>query len=144
MEFVSLIIAILVIVLIIKFVMFLFTNYITSRILGTIAGIWAIVNAWTNPKETLLTLILTTFSWLFFIGPTVFDVEWDVSWDITSTSDGWHASPHMVGGFVSNAIGAFLVSCIPLLFGSDPITISVVPIIVLILNIVSFLLIFRR
>ena len=144
MEFISVIIIIIIVILILAFIKFLFTNYVTSRVLCAISVIWAIVNIWTNPEEILSSLILTTVSWLFFIGPTVFDVEWDGTWDITPTSDGWKASPSMTGGFISNAIISFLVSCIPLFFGTDPLTLTVIPAIILLLDAISFIGMLRR
>lgn len=125
--------------------MFLFINFITSRILCIVSGVWAIANAWSNGMGVFETLILTTLSWLFFIGPIVFDEEWDGTYSIDiSDPDNWKATPNMNGGFIMNAFVALIVSCIPLLFGSDPLTLSVIPVIIQILNLIKIISVFRR
>ncbi len=145
MEFLGIIILIILIVLLIKFVKFLFTNYIISRIICAIMGIAAIISSFAAGKTFIVPVILTALSWLFFIGPTVFHVEWDGTWNISSTSSGWKATPNMTGGFISNAVIALVVAfAVPLIFGADPLTLAILPAIVLLLDAISFLNMFRK
>ena len=82
MEIFGVIILIIAIVLAIKFVRFLFLNWIVSRILSLVAAFVSLVlplfgaNMWAC-------IILSAASWCFFIGPVIFDVEYDPNtWDV--------------------------------------------------------------
>ena len=83
--------------------------------------------------------ITTVFAWMFFIGPVVFDVEWDGSF--TLDFDTGDLTPNTVGGFFFNlfiaAAGAALLyfflgdSFLPIFF--------VVPILLLIGNVIMII-----
>lgn len=122
------IIGIALLVLLIKFVMFLFRNFIVSRVLSIGCAIAAFVMAFTvtnaggTVPEALVIAdtVVTVFAWLFFIGPVVFDVVWDGSFDITAGFTGYRATPHMVGGFFAHlAISTVVVGIAYFLLGPD-------------------------
>ena len=73
--------AILLIIFVIRFIVSLFMNFIISRILSAFFSIVAVIAALCYGEHVSevwpFMLILTTLAWLFCIGPTVFDVEWD-------------------------------------------------------------------
>ena len=103
------------IILIVKFVKMLFTSDIISRVLSMactliclIAGIVSCLSGDEPPAGALWTgMVTAVFGWLFFIGPVVFDIEWDgtykIDWDRGEVRPGWR------GGFIMNFIGAALV-----------------------------------
>lgn len=127
-EAVVIVIGIALLILLIKFVMFLFRNFIISRVLSVGCAIASFVMAFTvtdtagTVPETLIIAdtVVTVLAWLFFIGPVVFDVVWDGSFDITAGFTGYRATPHMVGGFFAHlAVSAVVVGIAYFLLGSD-------------------------
>jgi hypothetical protein len=115
-EVIGIIFIIIAIIFAVKFVVFLFTNYLISRILSIVISLAQIIMAFgISGKVDMLgdfmfsAIVLTALAWLFFIGPNVFDIEWDGSFDIRETFSGYRATPHMTGGFISNAIGALII-----------------------------------
>lgn len=155
MEFIGpaigVIIMIAIIVLIVKFVVFIFTNWFVSRILCFICcGISlisafpcmsAIANGSTVTEGIgILCIIGTVFSWLFYIGPVVFDVEWDGTYSVTETSYGYEIKPNQTGGFIGNFVGALIIVFI--LYGAIgsefPAIMLVVPGGIAILNFLQF------
>ena len=147
---IGIIVAIVLIVLIIKFIMFLFLNYIISRILSLGTGIASLIVAFSISSayesgadasgSVIAAIILTALSWLFFIGPVVFDVEWDGTFSVTETYSGYEVSPNMRGGFIGNALGALLVSgAVYLIFGSEsPIVFFLLPLLIILITVINF------
>ena len=134
--------AIIFIVLGVVLIRFLFTSFLLSRILCFAGAITSIVLAYFIIKtpDNLWNLIIgttisTALSWLFFIGPVVFDVEWDGSF--TLDFDTGELEPNMVGGFFMNAIGAVGVSALLyMLLGQAFLAIFfILPILMIIVNI---------
>ena len=143
---------IVIIILIIKFIIFLFTNFLISRILCTVLSLIALfmgfsITGSSDPGETVMAdVIVTTFAWLFYIGPVVFDVHWTGSWDISETWSGYSVTPRMTGGFFGNLIGAGIVVfiCYGMLAMDIPALFFVLPIGILLLNAIAFFNAFRR
>lgn len=112
---------IFILVLIVK----LFTNYVISRIISIGISIAAIIVALVAGDEVFARLtpmiILTSLSWLFFIGPVVFDVHWDGSYEHTRVSDTTVVStPKTTGGFIANLVGSLVFfSCAYFMLGED-------------------------
>ena len=138
----GIIIAIVVVILLLKFVRFLFTGVLVSRILSIGTGIAALVMAFkiaNGAQETftacaIASTILTSLSWLFCIGPVVFDVEWDgtFNYDVGQSK----LEPNMIGGFLFNAFIALLISGgAYAIFGTDsPVVFFLLPIALLFIN----------
>lgn len=137
------IVSILLIIFVIGFIMFLFKNFIISRILSAFFSIVAVIVAFCYGEHVSevwpFMLILTTLAWLFCIGPTVFDVEWDGTYDID-----WErgtATKHETGGFFGNAVSCALVCGISyIIFGASPLVFFFFPIGILVLNGIIFLI----
>lgn len=121
MEILGVILLIVMIVLIVKFVIFIFTNWMISRILCFVCGGIALLCAFPvagsmaangmgdgNPLG-IVCMIATIFEWLFYIGPVVFDVEWDGTYSITETWNGYEVRPNQTGGFIANFITAAII-----------------------------------
>lgn len=109
------ILAIVLVVLVIKFIRFLFTNFVISRVFSIGCAIAALISAFVivgkgeNMGTAISVIIWTTiFSYLFFIGPTVFDVEWDGTFDFDL--DTGRFSPGTVGGFFASFFVAGIIS----------------------------------
>ena len=140
---------IIVIVLVLKFIRFLFTCFVVSRFLSFACIIVAMIfggfvvssaDSGTLSLDAVAgSFITTVFAWMFFIGPVVFDVEWDGSF--TLDFDTGDLTPNTVGGFFFNlfiaAVGAALLyfflgdSFLPIFF--------VVPILLLIGNVIMII-----
>lgn len=129
---------IVVIVLIVKFIRFLFLNWIISRILSATAAFISLLvtlggaNFW-------VCVILTALSWCFFIGPVIFDVEYDGTYDVRWDSNYENATitPNKTGGFFFNVIMSIIVvALIYGVFGSEsPVVFIVLPLGLLLMNI---------
>lgn len=130
-------------VLAVILIRFLFTSFVLSRILCFAAAIASFVLAFfiiKTPDDFNWTLVIATtattaFSWMFFIGPIIFDVDWDGSF--TLDFDTGTLEPNMVGGFFMNTIGAFGVSALLyMLLGQEFLAIFfILPILLCIANI---------
>ena len=115
---IGIVVALIVVILIIRFIVFLFTNFFISRLFSIGTAIASLMVAFslveaTGEKRTeclFMAIIFTSLSWLFLIGPVVFDVRWDGSWDWRETATGWNVRPRMTGGFIGNALGALAFS----------------------------------
>lgn len=108
----------------------LFANYILSKILSIISGViaiagtaitiymgyyessggtveaeWAVVNL----AAMFSAFFFTILSWLFFIGPSVFDYEWDGTFLIRIDEDDYTITPRTTGGFIGNFVTSSLV-----------------------------------
>lgn len=90
---------------------FLFLNWLMSRILCIVAAIISIIAAVPNGYE-LVSVFMTALSWCFFIGPVIFDVEYDGTYTGRWNSDytELHITPNQKGGFWANSIGALIVT----------------------------------
>ena len=154
MEFIlpalGVILLIFIVVMIVRFVKFIFTNYLVSRILSLVCGVISLIFAFPTMgalasgdtyEMAMVCILASVFQWLFYIGPVVFDVEWDGTWRFTETSYGYEATPNMTGGFIANFIGAAIIAFIAYMaIGPEfPAICLVIPIGLGILNIVNFL-----
>ena len=146
MAFLGLVLAIVALILCVIFVKFLFTNFIISRILSIGTSLWAI-NIGTKIMEQgfqdlwIMSTVITTISWLFCVGPRIFDVEYDGTYNYDDrTGD---ITPNITGGFIGNAIvSLILCGAIYLLLGSEYLdTFYALPGFIIFLNLVA---IFRR
>ena len=111
---IGIIIFIIAVILIIKFIKMLFTNFLISRILSAVCAFICLISGLVNclgsqptPGALWTGMVTAVFGWLFFIGPVVFDIEWDgtynINWETGKVTPGWQ------GGFIMNFIGAALV-----------------------------------
>ena len=126
------------IMLVVKFVRFLFLNWIVSRILSTATAFIALfvtlsgAGFWTC-------VLLTAASWCFFIGPIIFDVEYDGTYSVNWNSSYDHANvtPNKTGGFFFNVIMAIaVVAIVYVIFGSEyPVVYILLPLGMFVLNV---------
>ena len=132
---------IVVVALLIIFIRFLFLSYIISRILSFGCAIAAFIMAFFIAKGTggmgilLADIIISTLAYMFWIGPVIFDVEWDGSFDIDF--DRGELTPRTTGGFFMNTVSSLiLVGGLYLFLGGDfPAIFFIIPILELILNV---------
>ncbi len=152
MEVLYLIIALIALVLIFKLIKFLFTNFIISRIISVVLCIVSFILAFSIESNVddaynlvMVDLFTTIFSWLFYIGPVVFDVEWDGTYNVVETYDGYEIQPNMVGGFIGNFIGAAIIAAIAYLLIGPEFTLVFygIPAIILIMNVSMIIKVFR-
>ncbi len=141
--------------LVIKFVMFLFMSYPISRILSLALGVVCIIVGWPlmmagfaeEIADNALILILIlygsfTLQWMFFMGPAVFDEEWDGTWTISEGFFGsLDATPNMNGGIIGHFIGALIaaVVCFGIIGTGFPVMLVALPILLMIITIIGFL-----
>lgn len=140
---------------VIKFVMFLFMSYPVSRLISLALGVVGVLAGWPlmiagfaeEVAENGLILILVlygafTLQWMFFMGPAVFDEEWDGTW---SVSEGWFGSidvtPNMNGGIIGHFIGALIaaVVCFGIIGTGFPMILVALPILLMVITIIGFL-----
>lgn len=110
----------------VKFIKFLFTHDLISKILSIVnAAISMLISipiflfSLSETEDDLILRIwficiptfFATLAWLFFMGEEIFEVTWDQhTYDCEWTSDSTvEVSPHWVGGFLSNFLGAFAI-----------------------------------
>ena len=124
----------------------LFTNYVISRIISIGLSIAALVVALAAGDEVFARLtpmiILTALAWLFYIGPVVFDVHWDGSYEFEWVSDTKVVqTPRTTGGFIANLIGSLVFfSCAYFMLGEDyPAVFFFFPLAFLILNLIMMI-----
>lgn len=143
------------IILVMLLIRFLFTSLIISRILSTgcsiasicmVAAVASAEASKTSEGGSLLGGLITLIcAYMFFIGPIVFDVEWDGSFDITETFTSITVEPHMVGGFIGNlaaaAVGAFILYTV---FADNLAVLIVVPVLMIIANLVTVIVIIKN
>lgn len=108
------ILGIVVLVLIVKLIVFLFTNFVSSRIISIIFAIAALIMAFTVADKGIegnywTITILTTLSYIFLIGPVIFDVDWDGSYDVTITDSTIEFTPRTTGGLLFHTLLGLLV-----------------------------------
>lgn len=139
---------------IVKFIKFLFIHEVISKILSIVNAVLAMLisipvyHSLAEAKNLdlmeiigyiIFPVFLMTLAWLFFMGEEIFDVTWDEqTYDVEAVNDSTvRVSPHWVGGFFSNFIGAFLFVGAAYLFirGWQPIF-FILPLFVLVLDIV--------
>ena len=140
---------------------FLLSNYMISKILcfvsgGVAIGLGAkaasIISAAPTMWDTenvewavfmIWAVVLSAACWLFFIGPTVLDEEWDGTFTIHSTLTGYEVSPNMSGGLIGNGLGALLVFAFGYFLISDefgwPAIMVVAPIVIMTFNLLGLL-----
>lgn len=139
----------------IKFIFFLFMSYPVSRIISLAMGVVGIIVGWQLmmagfaeeqlDNALILGLILCgvfTLQWMFFMGPAVFDEEWDGTWTISEGLFGsLDATPNMNGGIIGHFIGALIAAVI--FFGiiglGFPAIFIIPPILLMIITIIGFL-----
>ena len=150
---IGIVLGLVAIVLVIRFIVFLFTNFFFSRLFSIGFAVASLVTAFKLTEATgeqrggclIMAIIFTSASWLFLIGPVVFDVTWDGSWDVTETFSGWNVRPKMTGGFIGNAVGALLFSgAIYFFIGSEfAVVFFVLPLLLLLGNLIYICARFR-
>lgn len=132
---------IVVAVLLIIFIRFLFLNYIISRILSFGCTIASFVLAFFLLKDNasagmlIADIILSTLAYMFFVGPVIFDVEWDGS--LNFDFDTGDIRFGTTGGFIMNTVASLgVVGGLYLFLSSGfPAIFFIVPILIFILNI---------
>ena len=133
----GIILLIIVIILIVKFIRFLFLNWFVSRILSIVTAFISLLVA-LGGADFWACVLLTAASWCFFIGPVIFDVEYDgtysVSWN--DTYDRATVTPNKTGGFFFNvALSIVVVTIIYIIFGSEyPVVYVLLPLGLLVTN----------
>ena len=139
----------------VKFIKFLFSHDLISKILSIVnAAISMLISipiflfSLPDTGDDLMAKIMficfptffATLAWLFFMGEEIFEVTWDQhTYDCEWTSDTTvEVSPHWVGGFLSNFLGAFAIIGVAYFFLSfwQPIF-FIPPLLVIILDIAS-------
>ena len=134
--------AIAVVIFVLVIIVKLFLNYVISKIISASLSLIALIVAVAAGNDVYNSLIplllLTTFSWLFFIGPRVFDVEWDgASYHFDLVSDTRvDMTPKTTGGFLGNAFGALMFFGLSFfIFGEDyPVVFFLMPVALLLIN----------
>lgn len=133
----GIILLIIIIILIVKFIRFLFLNWLVSRILSMLTAFISLVVTLAGANFWAC-VILTAASWCFYIGPVIFDVEYDGTYSIdwNSTYDHATVTPRTTGGFFFNVIIAVVVvSGAYAILGSEyPVTYVLLPLGLLALN----------
>lgn len=114
---IAIVAVIAVIILAIILVRLLFTNFMISRVISlacAAAGlICAFIIAGTEggapevPVAYGIAFWTGIFGWCFFIGPVIFDVEWDGTFTIDW--DSGEITPGRTGGFIMNFVGTAVV-----------------------------------
>lgn len=144
----GIIVSIVIVVLLIKLIKFLFTNFIISRIFSIGNSVAALIIALSTGEEVYKSfvpmLILTTLSWLFFIGPVVFDVEWDGTFDLDF--DSGEITAGTSGGFLMNTfISLIICGGSYMIFGSEsPVVFFLFPIALLVGNAIFIFVMVRN
>lgn len=141
--------------LLIKFIFFLFMSYPISRIISLAMGVVGIIVGWPLmmagfaeeqlDNALILGLILCasfTLQWMFFMGPAVFDEEWDGTWTISEGLFGsLDATPNMNGGIIGHFIGALIaaVVCFCIIGLGFPVIFVALPILLMLITVIGFL-----
>ena len=113
---IAVVVGIALIVLAIVLVRILFTNFMISRVISigcAVAGlICAFIISGSGGVEDAsvaygIAFWTGIFGWCFFIGPVIFDVEWDGTFTIDW--DSGEVTPGRTGGFIANFVGTLIV-----------------------------------
>ena len=137
------VIAVIIIVLVVGFmcrnyIYGVFANFFLSKILsiifaviGAIASIISYMNfhphsdgGTVSTEATFaflipagIALVLVPLAWMLYIGPSIFDVEWDGTVDISIYPWGEEITPRETGGFLGNLIISFVIYLVCYLMG---------------------------
>lgn len=139
----------------VKFIKFLFSHDLISKILSIVNAaismlisipifLFVLPDTGDDLAYKIFIICVPTFfatlAWLFFMGEEIFDVTWDEqTYDVEAVNDSTvRVSPHWVGGFFSNFLGAFAIIGVAYFFLSfwQPIF-FIPPLLVVILDIAS-------
>ncbi len=139
----------------VKFLVFLFSSYLISRIISLGMGVTCIVVGWPlmmagfaeEVAENGLILILVLYGafvlqWMFFMGPAVFDEEWDGTWSVSEGLFGsFDVTPNMSGGIIGHLIGALVaaVVCFGIIGTGFPAMLVALPILLMLITVIGFL-----
>ena len=140
---------IVLLILLIKFIKFLFTSFLVSRLLSFVASITGFILAffvdYGTEGITIASVVLAALSWLFFIGPAVCEVEWDGTfWFDFETG---HITPGQTLGLIGNAIVSAIIFFFIYAFGSAmlfKVVFYLVPMALFLLNIGTIIWFNRR
>ena len=116
-------------ILVINLIKSIFLHPVYSRIAGIIIAIVAFVLSLKLPIKaegadinfhytTFMILTITnTFSYLFSMGSTIFEVYWDGSYRLTISTDNITLNKNTFGGFFGNFIGSAICTGLVIVFG---------------------------